>query len=55
MLKSLFRVNDYISLVLKGDEIKIMVKGVEFMICKGVVVNIPVMKLDDMQELFYVI
>jgi len=51
MMKNSFKVNDYINLRLEDGMTKIIVDGEEFMICKGVAIKIPVMELDDLQEI----
>ncbi len=50
-IKNLFKINNSISLTLKDGNINILVKGEEFMTCKGIAINVPVMKLDDVQDL----
>ncbi len=51
MMKNFFKVNDFINLRLEDGRTKIIVNGEEFMICKGVAIRIPVVELDDIQDL----
>lgn len=50
MMKTSFKVNDYISLDLEDGKINILVVGEEFITCKGIVINIPFKKLYDIRE-----
>jgi len=51
MIKNSFKVDDYIDVSLGDGGTKIIVEGEEFMVCKGVIIKIQVMELDDIQEL----
>lgn len=52
MINIPFKVNDYISLILKDGRVNIVVEGKQFMTCKGVAIRIPIMDLQDIQESF---
>jgi hypothetical protein len=46
-----FRVNEYISLKLEGDEAVIYVEGERFLQCKKLIINIPVNKISSFDEI----
>ncbi len=50
MTKKLFKINDRIDVVLEEDKIKIFVTGEEFMICKGIAIQISYGELDEMRD-----
>ena len=50
MIKKPFRINDYISLILKDEKVNILIEGKEFMLCKGIAIKMPVEDILEIQN-----
>ena len=50
MIKNSFRINDYISLILKDEKVIVLIKGEEFMLCKGIAIKMPIEDILEIQN-----
>ncbi|KKN24028.1 hypothetical protein LCGC14_0898970 [marine sediment metagenome] len=50
MIKNSFKINDYISLILKDGKVNILIEGKEFMLCKGIAIKMPVEDILEIQN-----
>ena len=52
MIEKQYKINDYISVSLKNGSTNILVKGVEFIICKDIAISIPFKDLHGLQDIY---
>ncbi len=50
MIKNSFRINDYISLILKDEKVTILIEGEEVMLCKGIAIKMPIEDILEIQN-----